>query len=213
MVAHVRLGQSTNLKSNPFLKTTHTLASVHHFVIKWLPNSSSPSGISGTRRGFRKVLLKILCLHYHAYSRPFLCSTTLASYLPHRHNPHKKVGSCTMQVSTRKYGGKPSKWPLPYHDSVATTIWCYMICIKGFHRHGQWAACLAQRSLLGPQSLLVQLLRLQRNLSSQNNNEKNKAIIKQKNQSAQKNVNLFLLNTRVKTKKGKIPSFGFGVAE
>src|SRR4051812_20385959 len=40
---------------------------------------------------------------------------------------------------------------------------------------------------------------------------KNKAIIKQKNQSAQKNVNLFLLNTRVKTKKGKIPSFGFGV--
>ena len=46
-----------------------------------------------------------------------------------------------------------------------------------------------------------------------NNNEKNKAIIKQKNQSAQKNVNSFLLNTRVKTKKGKIPSFGFGVAE
>ena len=42
---------------------------------------------------------------------------------------------------------------------------------------------------------------------------KNKAIIKQKNQSAQKNVNSFLLNTRVKTKKGKIPSFGFGVKE
>ena len=76
-----------------------------------------------------------------------------------------------------------------------------------FHRHGQRAACLAQ------QSLLVQLLRQQRNLSSQNNNEKNKAIIKQKNQSAQKNVNSFLLNTTVKTKKGKIPSFGFGVAE
>ena len=36
---------------------------------------------------------------------------------------------------------------------------------------------------------------------------KNKAIIKQKNQNAQKNVNSFLLNTRVKTKKGKIPSF------
>ena len=35
---------------------------------------------------------------------------------------------------------------------------------------------------------------------------KNKAIINQKN------VNLFLLNTRVKTKKGKIPIFGFGVA-
>src|SRR3954469_19199126 len=46
-----------------------------------------------------------------------------------------------------------------------------------------------------------------------NNSEKNKAIIKQKNQSAQKNVNAFLLNTRVKTKKGKIPSFGFTVAE
>ena len=46
-----------------------------------------------------------------------------------------------------------------------------------------------------------------------NNNEKNKAIIKQKNQSAQNNVNSFLLNTRVKTKKGKISSFGFGVAE
>ena len=39
------------------------------------------------------------------------------------------------------------------------------------------------------------------------------AIIKQKNQSAQKNVNSFLINTRVNTKKGKIPSFGFGVAE
>ena len=72
---------------------------------------------------------------------------------------------------------------------------------------------MAQQSLLGLQSLLVQLLRQQRNLSSQNNNEKNKVIIKQKNQSAQKNVNLFLLNTRVKTKKGKIPSFGFGVME
>ena len=48
---------------------------------------------------------------------------------------------------------------------------------------------------------------------AKNNNEKNKAIIKQKNQSAQKNVNSFLLNTRVKTKKGKIPSFGFGVME
>ena len=45
------------------------------------------------------------------------------------------------------------------------------------------------------------------------NDGKNKAIAKQNNQSAQKNVNLFLLNTRVKTKKGKIPSFGFGVAE
>ena len=42
---------------------------------------------------------------------------------------------------------------------------------------------------------------------------KNKAIIRQKNQSAKKNVNSFLINTRVKTKKGKIPSFGFGVAE
>ena len=42
---------------------------------------------------------------------------------------------------------------------------------------------------------------------------KNEAIIKQKNQSAQKNVNSFLLNSRLKTKKGKIPSFGFGVAE
>ena len=36
---------------------------------------------------------------------------------------------------------------------------------------------------------------------------KNKAIINQKN------VNSFWLNTRVKTKKGKIPSFGFGVTE
>ena len=44
-------------------------------------------------------------------------------------------------------------------------------------------------------------------------NEKNKAIVKQKNQSAQKNVNSFLLNTRVKTKKGKVSSSGFGVAE
>ena len=43
------------------------------------------------------------------------------------------------------------------------------------------------------------------------NNEK-KAIVKQKNQSAQKNVNIFLLNTREETKKG-IPSFGFGVKE
>ena len=42
---------------------------------------------------------------------------------------------------------------------------------------------------------------------------KNKAIAKQNNQSAHKNVNSFLLNTRVKTKKGKIPSFGFGVME
>ena len=108
---------------------------------------------------------------------------------------------------------QPSKWIPPHHDSVATTIWCYMTCIKRFHRHGQRAACLAQQSLLGLQSLLVQLLRQQRNLSSQNNNEKNKAIINQKNQSAQKNVNSFLLNTRLKTKKGKIPSFGFGVAE
>ena len=65
---------------------------------------------------------------------------------------------------------------------------------------------------MGLQSL-VQLLRQQRNLSSQNNNEENKAVIKQKNQSAQKNVNSFLLNTRVKTMKGKIPSFGLGVAE
>ena len=84
---------------------------------------------------------------------------------------------------------------------------------KKVSRYGQRAACLAQQSLLGLQSLLVQLLRQQRNLSSQNNNEKNKAIIKQKNQSAQKNVNSFLLNTRVKTKKGKIPSFGLGVVE
>src|SRR4051812_33483440 len=66
---------------------------------------------------------------------------------------------------------------------------------------------------VGLQGFLVQLLRWQRNLSSQNNSEKNKAIIKQKNQSAQENVNSFLLNTRVKTKKGKIPSFGFGVME
>ena len=88
-----------------------------------------------------------------------------------------------------------------------------MTCIKGFHRHGQRSTCLSQQSLLGLQSLLVQLLRQQRNLSSQNNNKKNKAIIKLKNQSAQKNVNSFLLNTRVKTKKGKIPNFGFGVAE
>ena len=85
--------------------------------------------------------------------------------------------------------------------------------MKKMVHHGQRAACLAQQSLLGLQNLLVQLLRQQRNLSSQNNNEKNKAIIKQKNQSAQKNVNSFLLNTRVKAKKGKIPSFGFGVAE
>ena len=27
-------------------------------------------------------------------------------------------------------GGKPSKWLPPHHDSVATTIWCYMLCIK-----------------------------------------------------------------------------------
>ena len=32
-------------------------------------------------------------------------------------------------------------------------------------------------------------------------------MVKQKNQSAQKNVNLFWLNTRLKAKKGKIPSF------
>ena len=38
-----------------------------------------------------------------------------------------------------------------------------------------------------------------------------KAIINQKNQSAQKNVNLFLENTRSKTRKGKILGFGFGV--
>ena len=82
---------------------------------------------------------------------------------------------------------------------------------KGFHRHDQRAACLAQQSLLGLESLLVQLLRQQRNLSSQNNNEKNKAIIKQKNQSAQKNVNLFLLNTRLKTKKGKFLVLDLGL--
>ena len=35
-----------------------------------------------------------------------------------------------MQVSTRKYDGKPSKWLPPHHDSVATTIWCHMTCIK-----------------------------------------------------------------------------------
>ena len=46
-----------------------------------------------------------------------------------------------------------------------------------------------------------------------NNNEKIKAIIKQKNQCAQKNFNSFLLNTRVKNKKGKIPRFGLGVAQ
>ena len=39
----------------------------------------------------------------------------------------------------------------------------------------------------------------------------NKAIAKQKNQTARKNVNLFLINTRVETKKDKIPSFGSGV--
>src|SRR3954471_20293000 len=66
-----------------------------------------------------------------------------------------------------------------------------MTCIKRFHRHGQRAACLAQQSLRGLQSLLAQLLCQQRNLSSQNNNGKNKGIIKQKNQSAQKNVNSF----------------------
>ena len=49
--------------------------------------------------------------------------------------------------------------------------------------------------------------------SSQKKQRGKKAIVKQKKQSAQKNVNLFLLNTRMKTKKGKIPSFGFGVAE
>ena len=41
----------------------------------------------------------------------------------------------------------------------------------------------------------------------------NKVIVKQKNQSAQKNVNLFLINTRGKSKKGKIPTFVFGVRE
>ena len=35
-----------------------------------------------------------------------------------------------MQVSMRIYGGKPSKWLLPHHEFVATTIWCYMTCIK-----------------------------------------------------------------------------------
>ena len=45
------------------------------------------------------------------------------------------------------------------------------------------------------------------------NDGKNKVIVKQKNQSAQKNVNLFLINTRGKSKKGKIPSFRFGVKE
>ena len=49
--------------------------------------------------------------------------------------------------------------------------------------------------------------------SSQKKWRENKAIAKQKNQSALKNVNLFLINTRVKTKKDKIPSFGFGVKE
>ena len=49
--------------------------------------------------------------------------------------------------------------------------------------------------------------------SSQKKWRENKVIVKQKNQSAQKNVNLFLINTRGKSKKGKIPSFGFGVKE
>ena len=38
-------------------------------------------------------------------------------------------------------------------------------------------------------------------------------MVKQKNQSAQKNVNLFLINTRGKYNKGKITSYGFGVVE
>ena len=45
------------------------------------------------------------------------------------------------------------------------------------------------------------------------NDGKNKAIIKNKNQSAQRNVNLFLINTWGKAKKGKITSYGFGVVE
>ena len=84
---------------------------------------------------------------------------------------------------------------------------------KGFIDMVKGLLAWLSKVFLGLQSFLVQLLNRKRNLSSQNNNEKNKAIIKQKNQSAQKNINSFLLNTRVKTKKGKIPSFGFGVME
>src|SRR6187399_1908421 len=49
--------------------------------------------------------------------------------------------------------------------------------------------------------------------TSHHNNGKIGPQIKQKNQSAQKNVNLFLLNTRGKTKMEKILSWSFGVTE
>ena len=84
---------------------------------------------------------------------------------------------------------------------------------KGFIDMVKGLLAWLSKFFLGLQSFLVQILCQQRNLSSQNNNEKNKAIINQKNQSAQKNVNSLSLNTRVKTKKGKIHSFGFGVIE
>ena len=80
--------------------------------------------------------------------------------------------------------------------------------------HGQRAACLGLQSLQVLQILLLlllQQLRLIRDLILARKYRENKAIVKQKNQSAPKNVNLFLINTRGKSKKGKITSYGFEV--
>ena len=84
---------------------------------------------------------------------------------------------------------------------------------KGFLDMVKGLLAWLSKVFLGLQSFLVQLPHRQRNLSWKNNKEKNKVTIKQKYQSAQKNVNSFFLNTSVKIKKGKIPSFGLGVEE
>ena len=102
----------------------------------------------------------------------------------------------------------------PHHDSVATTIWCYMSCIKRVS--WTWSkGCLAWSSKSSSRSPSSYPTTSSNTgyIRRKRNDGKNKAIAKQNNQSAQKNVNSFLLNTRVKTKKGKIPSFGFGVME
>ena len=118
-----------------------------------------------------------------------------------------------MQVSTRKYGGKPTKWIPPRHDSDATTIWCYVTCIKGFIDMVKGLLALVLKVFKSFSLFLSNYFVKYGIYSSQKKWRENKAIIKQKNQSAQKNDNSLLLNTRVKTNKGIIPSFGFGVME
>src|SRR3954471_21938532 len=94
-------------------------------------------------------------------------------------------------INEKSNEGNPPKWFPSHHDSKATLLKSYMACIKRVSK--TWSkGCLpgsakssGSSKSSGPtpssatQSIIAKY------------NEENKAIIKQKNQSAQKNVNSF----------------------